>query len=107
MILVMGMIKEKFFLFQDTNFDVQGLYENNVYNFRVSAVNEFGASEFLTTTSPIIAKMPFGMYIYLCKGNPEFECLDCKNQSLKNTSFYLFPIWSFPLSFFNTRAQIK
>lgn len=50
-----------FFIFQDTHFDVQGLYENSVYNFRVSAVNDYGSGDFITTASPIVAKMPFGM----------------------------------------------
>ncbi|XP_071120619.1 twitchin-like isoform X18 [Mytilus edulis] len=44
---------------KDCNQDVQGLYENNQYAFRVSAVNEFGQSEPLTAETPIIAKMPF------------------------------------------------
>ncbi|XP_052825204.1 twitchin isoform X2 [Octopus bimaculoides] len=44
---------------KDTHFDVQGLYENSVYNFRVSAVNDYGTGDFITTASPIVAKMPF------------------------------------------------
>ncbi|XP_069132541.1 twitchin-like isoform X9 [Argopecten irradians] len=44
---------------KDTNQDVQGLFENNQYLFRVSAVNEFGQSEPLKAENPIIAKMQF------------------------------------------------
>ncbi|CAG5133824.1 unnamed protein product, partial [Candidula unifasciata] len=44
---------------KDTNIDVQGLYENSQYLFRVAAVTENGPGEFLQAESPIIAKMPF------------------------------------------------
>ncbi|XP_071104533.1 twitchin-like isoform X3 [Haliotis cracherodii] len=44
---------------RDTSLDVQGLYENSQYLFRVSAVNEFGQGEPLTAESAIVAKMPF------------------------------------------------
>ncbi|XP_052800015.1 twitchin-like isoform X4 [Mya arenaria] len=44
---------------KDTAIDVQGLYENNQYLFRVSAVNDIGQSEPLTAENPIIAKMPY------------------------------------------------
>ena len=46
--------------FQDTSIDVQGLYENNQYLFRVSALNSIGQSKPLEAEGPIIAKMPFG-----------------------------------------------
>jgi len=45
---------------QDTAIDVQGLYENHQYVFRVSAVNDIGQSEPLTAENPIVAKMPYG-----------------------------------------------
>ncbi|XP_055900297.1 twitchin-like isoform X6 [Biomphalaria glabrata] len=44
---------------KDTSIDVQGLYENSQYLFRVAAVTENGPGEFLQAESPIIAKMPF------------------------------------------------
>ncbi|KAK3703484.1 hypothetical protein RRG08_024788 [Elysia crispata] len=44
---------------KDTSIDVQGLYENSQYLFRVAAVTENGTGDFLTAESPIIAKMPF------------------------------------------------
>ncbi|GFR58139.1 twitchin [Elysia marginata] len=43
----------------DTSIDVQGLYENSQYLFRVAAVTENGTGDFLTAESPIVAKMPF------------------------------------------------
>ena len=46
---------------QDTSIDVQGLYENGQYFFRVAAVTENGPGDFLEAPNPIIAKMPFGM----------------------------------------------
>lgn len=45
---------------QDTHQDVQGLFENQKYLFRVMAVNEHGQSEPLQAENPIVAKMPFG-----------------------------------------------
>lgn len=48
------------FLYQDTSIDVQGLYDNHQYLFRVAAINENGTGDFLVNESPIIAKMPFG-----------------------------------------------
>ncbi|XP_023931299.1 twitchin isoform X3 [Lingula anatina] len=42
-----------------TEFDVQGLIENNQYLFRVAAANENGTGEFLEAPNPITAKMPF------------------------------------------------
>ncbi|ESO91797.1 hypothetical protein LOTGIDRAFT_121777 [Lottia gigantea] len=46
-------------LCKDTAMDVQGLYENSQYLFRVSAVNIHGNSEPLEAESAIVAKMPF------------------------------------------------
>jgi hypothetical protein len=37
--------------------------ENGKYLFRVSAINDNGQSEPLTAENPIIAKMPYGMFI--------------------------------------------
>ena len=45
---------------QDIEFDVQGLYEDNEYMFRVAAVNENGAGDWLEAESPIVAKLSFG-----------------------------------------------
>ncbi|XP_065941806.1 twitchin isoform X17 [Magallana gigas] len=44
---------------KDTHQDVQGLFENQKYLFRVMAVNEHGQSEPLQAENPIVAKMPF------------------------------------------------
>ncbi|XP_061166987.1 twitchin-like isoform X9 [Saccostrea echinata] len=44
---------------RDTHQDVQGLFENEKYLFRVMAVNEHGQSEPLQAENPIVAKMPF------------------------------------------------
>ncbi|CAL1540886.1 unnamed protein product, partial [Lymnaea stagnalis] len=44
---------------KDTSIDVQGLYENSQYLFRVAAVTENGPGEFLQAETPIVAKMPF------------------------------------------------
>ena len=49
-----------FVYLQDTEFDVQGLYEDNEYMFRVAAVNENGAGDWLEAESPIVAKLSFG-----------------------------------------------
>ena len=43
--------------------DVQGLYENREYEFRVAAVNENGQGDFLITSSSIVAKLPFGKWL--------------------------------------------
>ena len=45
---------------QETTIDVQGLYENHQYLFRVAGVNENGVGDFLQAENPITAKMPFG-----------------------------------------------
>mgnify|MGYP001595909996 CR=1 FL=1 len=47
-------------LLQDTEIDVQGLFENKEYEFRVAAVNENGEGDFLQGDNSIIAKLPFG-----------------------------------------------
>ncbi|XP_059156398.1 twitchin-like isoform X4 [Physella acuta] len=44
---------------KDTSLDVQGLYENTQYLFRVAAVTENGPGQFLQAENAIIAKMPF------------------------------------------------
>ena len=49
---------------QDTEFDVQGLYEDNEYMFRVAAVNENGCGEWLEADSPIVAKLSFGKILH-------------------------------------------
>jgi len=49
---------------QETEFDVQGLYENNEYMFRVAAVNENGCGEWLEAESPIVAKLSFGKIVH-------------------------------------------
>lgn len=43
-----------------TKCDVPDLDEGEQYEFRVSAVNEQGASEPLLTDKPVVAKHPFG-----------------------------------------------
>lgn len=45
---------------------ITGLEPGKRYEFRVKAVNEEGESEPLQTDVPIIAKNPYGMYIYIC-----------------------------------------
>ncbi|XP_070200689.1 twitchin-like isoform X4 [Littorina saxatilis] len=44
---------------KDTNIDIQGLYDNHQYKFRVAGVNENGFGDFLEMDSHITAKMPF------------------------------------------------
>ncbi|CAH1785273.1 unnamed protein product [Owenia fusiformis] len=44
---------------KDTNCDVQGLYEDKEYLFRVAAVNENGEGTWLDAPNSIIAKLPF------------------------------------------------
>ncbi|XP_076471204.1 twitchin-like [Babylonia areolata] len=44
---------------KDTNLDIQGLYDDHQYLFRVAANNENGTGDFLETESAIVAKMPF------------------------------------------------
>ncbi|XP_041366543.1 twitchin-like isoform X3 [Gigantopelta aegis] len=44
---------------KDTSIDVQGLYENHQYLFRVCAINEHGEGDHLQAENPIVAKMPF------------------------------------------------
>ena len=46
--------------FQETEIQVQGLYEDQEYEFRVAAINENGTGTWLNGDAPIIAKMPFG-----------------------------------------------
>ena len=48
---------------QDTTLDVQGLYDNLQYLFRVAAVNENGVGEYLQAENAIVAKMPFGEFM--------------------------------------------
>ena len=43
-----------------TEFDVQGLSPHAEYLFRVAAVNANGVGEYLTSTSSVVAKYPFG-----------------------------------------------
>ena len=50
---------------KDLELDVQGLYENKEYDFRVAAVNENGTGEYLQGDSSIVAKWPFGEHSYL------------------------------------------
>lgn len=45
---------------KDTTFTVQGLTPDAEYSFRVSAVNDIGQGQPLSTETSIIAKMPFG-----------------------------------------------
>lgn len=60
-------IKNKMYcLLQDTSIDVQGLYDNHQYLFRVSAINDIGQSKPLTAENPIIAKMPYGKLTTVC-----------------------------------------
>ncbi|CAG5115700.1 unnamed protein product [Candidula unifasciata] len=44
----------------------KGLYENSQYLFRVAAVTENGPGDFLTAQSPIVAKMPFSKFVFVC-----------------------------------------
>jgi hypothetical protein len=44
--------------------DVGGLQEGKEYSFRVRAVNDEGESENLDTDQSIIAKNPFGEFIF-------------------------------------------
>ena len=48
---------------KDPECEVQGLYENREYEFRVSAVNENGQGDFLVTDTSVVAKLPFGKFI--------------------------------------------
>jgi hypothetical protein len=43
-----------------TSVRVRNLTPGNAYEFRVSAENQYGIGEPLTTTDPIVAKNPFG-----------------------------------------------
>ena len=45
---------------KDPECDVQGLIEDHEYEFRVAAVNADGPGDWLETTNPITAKLPFG-----------------------------------------------
>lgn len=49
------------------DFDVTGLNPGSEYKFRVTAVNDEGDSEPLESEAPIIAKNPFGNYVFLIK----------------------------------------
>jgi len=49
----------------ETKASAKNLEAGEEYDFRVMAVNENGESEPLTTSGPIKAKFPFGMYIIL------------------------------------------
>ncbi|KAJ8977333.1 hypothetical protein NQ317_018615 [Molorchus minor] len=44
---------------RNTHYDVMGLEPNKKYNFRVRAENQYGVSEPLESSEPIIAKYPF------------------------------------------------
>jgi len=44
----------------DTEFNVQGLSADKEYLFRVAAVNSNGPGDYLTTSTPVAAKYPFG-----------------------------------------------
>lgn len=50
----------------DTEFNVTGLNPGSEYKFRVTAVNNEGDSEPLTSERGVIAKNPFGEYILEC-----------------------------------------
>lgn len=52
-------------IFQDPDCDVQGLYENREYEFRVAATNANGTGDWLEMPNSIIAKMPFGRSWYI------------------------------------------
>lgn len=40
--------------------EIQGLTDGASYNFRVAPVNDVGQGPWLTTTTPVVAKYPFG-----------------------------------------------
>lgn len=42
--------------------ELQGLTEGQSYHFRVAPCNDIGQGEWLTTTTPVIAKYPFGKH---------------------------------------------
>ena len=44
-----------------TEITVSKLKEGHEYEFRVMATNEFGTSEPLRSSSPVVAKLPFSM----------------------------------------------
>lgn len=45
---------------KEPRFAVQGLQEDQHYQFRVAAVNQHGTGEFLELENEIVAKLPFG-----------------------------------------------
>lgn len=53
----------------NTEFEVTGLNPGSEYKFRVTAVNDEGDSEPLTSERGVVAKNPYGMLMFYIKGS--------------------------------------
>lgn len=71
---------------EPTQFQVKGLTPNHKYKFRVRAVNKEGESEPLETDGFIVAKNPYGNYVFLSILDSNFASISVLSRFFLNAS---------------------
>ena len=96
---------------QEPECDVQGLYENKEYEFRVCAVNENGEGDYLNADSSIVAKLPFGkllMPFFNSRVTAKYDGLACQRLLSPGSGIVAnCPSVNFLTPFFNTKVAVN